>query len=69
VIAAAAGRFPGGRKALSGGGSGIALTADGVGDIAPMTRLSQEEGVISPHDWKLNAEGRSNPYGRRSDAR
>jgi len=24
-----------------------------------MTRLSQEEGVISPHDWKLNAEGRS----------
>jgi hypothetical protein len=22
-----------------------------------MTRLSQEEGLISPHDWKLNAEG------------
>jgi hypothetical protein len=26
---------------------------------APMKRLSQEEGVISPHDWKLNAEGQS----------
>ena len=24
-----------------------------------MTRLSQEEGLISPNDWKLNAEGQS----------
>lgn len=29
-----------------------------VGRLAPMKRLSQEEGVISPNDWKLNAEGR-----------
>jgi len=24
-----------------------------------MTRLSQEEGLISPDDWKLNAEGQT----------
>jgi hypothetical protein len=34
-----------------------------------MTRLSQEEGVISPNDWKLNAEGYPSSIVRRERAR